>query len=950
MEYYLKYIKYKNKYLALKGGKIPEIEDTMQTKKYLPLNYSDHTLTLNNKVIKDGNSIIYNLNSKFEYELNEGEFLSTIVKDYYLFYNQKIIIKPVAPVGSIPRINDIEMPFETIFLDNSFNIIGNLFKLFSSIYITFIFIKIMNEEDIKIVNDINLIINNKCNESLYYDFEKDYNYNVLKKQINNDIIFLNNNKDNFPESLDSNHNKVSLLKSQIDELLKESELLKNSKKEKHTINCQLRKTIKEYSGNESHDEISIKTNKEHIDKYIKEIRELEKQIRELEKNIDKINNDNKLIMNIDERISNIINFKMIVSDGAYNLFIDAEVYNKITKLIKDIYDKYFIFDVNYDICIGISVKPNLLNKYIFINKFRELLEILYSDSNTDIEIETQILNLYGNNKEAFINISDMMELYENAIDSNQYITDDQIKTYSLNINNKTNTEKKIKAKYNAYIKNEIKLIMELKEFIKYCNIIDNTDGLNEFLKIKTSIIFFATFISIHFNRLTFPKLDNFVFPTNIDNIICNLLNINNDDLNSLYTELHDKTNSEKQSNIEFINLKESENKLNENELQNTINLLEKLYENHKILEKSYENHKILDTDVNKKYLDDLKKKYPRLTKIEIQKKIKKKAKLLTKIWDQEEIQIDEYKNKIILLKEKIDEINKEMNLKYINYDIYNINILPKIFRYGNADFENNKFADCVENTLLHFIRAIIWDPTTQNYNTEFLPKTSIPKLKDFVKLINIDNENTQEIKNEFNKIIQNQKDEWFKDVYKRNNNGVNYEIKSNIEIFETFLYYLFGNFDNFLFGNNFKNNFGNKFNNNNEYIDKLYKDNNNIIIKYKNISYFSLIFNISEGHSYVTKDITNSTMLSNYTYINLVYLLSSNYRIYQITNFNLYDKYLKNYIDDNKNLPFYLVKIMLTVDVYENLESLYLLYNRNRPYFDSYNYRDLFYEIQRALQ
>ena len=44
MEYYLKYIKYKNKYLSLKGGKIPEIEDSTDkaTKKYLPLNYSNY--------------------------------------------------------------------------------------------------------------------------------------------------------------------------------------------------------------------------------------------------------------------------------------------------------------------------------------------------------------------------------------------------------------------------------------------------------------------------------------------------------------------------------------------------------------------------------------------------------------------------------------------------------------------------------------------------------------------------------------------------------------------------------------------------------------------------------------------------------------------------------------------------------------------------------------------
>jgi hypothetical protein len=44
MNYYLEYIKY----LSLKGGKIPVIEDKELIKKYLPLNYGDHTITFNN--------------------------------------------------------------------------------------------------------------------------------------------------------------------------------------------------------------------------------------------------------------------------------------------------------------------------------------------------------------------------------------------------------------------------------------------------------------------------------------------------------------------------------------------------------------------------------------------------------------------------------------------------------------------------------------------------------------------------------------------------------------------------------------------------------------------------------------------------------------------------------------------------------------------------------------
>ena len=41
MDYYLKYIKYKNKYLELKGGTIPSIENTDLIKQYFPLKLSD---------------------------------------------------------------------------------------------------------------------------------------------------------------------------------------------------------------------------------------------------------------------------------------------------------------------------------------------------------------------------------------------------------------------------------------------------------------------------------------------------------------------------------------------------------------------------------------------------------------------------------------------------------------------------------------------------------------------------------------------------------------------------------------------------------------------------------------------------------------------------------------------------------------------------------------------
>ena len=848
MDYYLKYIKYKNKYLLLKGGKIPEIEDNELTKKYLPLNYNDHTLTLNNKVIKQGNDIIYNLNSNFEYEqIDKKIILPTIVSNYFLF------------IKDIIKINDMEIPFETLFLENSFNIIFKLRELLLSNYIMPIFTNIIKDEDKILINSINdTLTDNKCNEQ-QYKYDK-IDYNISKKQIIENIKFLNKNK--LKVSLDENHIEILQLKSRIDDIKDE--------------NKELEKYISIFKDQ------SMMIQKQYIE-----------EIQNNNKEINKINCDNKLKMNIDKNIINIINFKSIVNNDTYDENVESEAVNKIL-LIENIYNNYFRIDLVNNICIGISVKPNLLNKYIFINKFRELLEILYSDSNTDIEIETQILNLY-NNKQAFINISDMMELYNDTINSNQpIITDDQIKTYSLNINNKTNTEKKIKAKYNAYIKNEIKLIMELKEFIKYCDIIDNTDGLNDFIKIKTSIIFFASFIGEHFKKITFPKIDNFLFPTNIDNIICNLLNIQIDKLKYIYDELI--TNELKRNNDNDIN-KTKIQKI-QIKIQKIKSKISTLYKYDTLIKKKkdslYQEWSILGLNIDDLKLDynDFKKKYDNLKNFYKMYKYNKK---LDDKYNYNLSKIKIMKNIYKVNKQKL-ELFLENEIKYTNYNLFNVSNLPKIFKYSIAVFEDNKFPDCVENTLLHFVRAIIWDPKSINYNYDFLPKTSIPELKDFVKLLKTGNENTQKIKNNFNKLIQNK--EQFIDLYKKNANEKNYEIKSNIANFKTFLNYLFG----ITVGDCIRY----KYPNIN--IKEIKEDNSTIYIEYNKLSYI-LGFHIYNGHSMVTKNITNPAILSKYTYINLIYLLSSDYINHKITNFNIYDDCLHYYID--KKPPFFLIVLLL---------------------------------------
>ena len=480
MEYYLKYIKYKNKYLLLKGGKIPDIENAEPKKKYLPLNYSDHKLILNKKVIKDGEMPIYNLNSKFEYEVNETDILPNIVKNYYLFYNDIITI------------NDIQIPFEILFLENSFNIIFKLYELLTSYFILPIFTNIIKDEDIILINSINAVIkDNNCDEKIYINDKIDYI--EIKKQIKDNIIFLNKKTNKLEKSLDDNHNEVLQLKSEIDKIITEKIILFNDIDN-------LKYEIKELD-KDNPDIKNIRIEK------MKEIREITIIIKELDVEINSINCENQLKMDIDKKISDIINFKSIVNNDTGDENVKNEVVKKFN-LIQNIYKKYFNIDSVNDICIGISVKPNILNKYIFINKFRELLEILYSDITDDDELKNQINKLYDDGDGVFVNISDTMNLYNNVINETDYNKLDK------------------KSYFDIYINNEIKLIKELKNFIKYCDIIDNTQKCTNCLGIKTSLIFFASFIGAHFDKLSISKITNSLYPININNLIYNLLQKN----------------------------------------------------------------------------------------------------------------------------------------------------------------------------------------------------------------------------------------------------------------------------------------------------------------------------------------------------------------------------------------------------------------------------------------
>jgi len=851
--YYLKYIKYKNKYLSLKGGKTPSIIDKDLKIKFLPLNYGDNIITLNNKIIKDGNSLlpIYNLNSEYKYVIIPKEsIVPTIIDNYYLF-NQEII-----------KINkENKIPFDSLFLQNSFNIISKLLQLLKSKYVRTTLILKKIKENIKLVDNIDSFLNygqikelddldtvallhfNQLKDSVdKFEFEneeiqeltvEENEYIELKDHINEKLLFLK---------------KLKLSKQVLDEIIEEYSLLNeeiysknNSILKINEIIESLRIDLKQIADKKSDKfkEIKNKIDKETLSKS------------KMNESIENIKNINALTFNVVNTIKDFEKFKMLLSkqNQLIEIKILKEETSKYIKSIEKIFRTYFNINTDTNDFINVSAKANLLNKYIFINKFRELLEILYlpidltDENEVYIILESKIYKVY-NSKEAFVNITDMTNLYElyTSISSSN---DVEMKSGEYIAKENTiphDTEEIINKKYSKYMKKEIKLIIELRKFINYCDTIDNIDGLKIFLNIKTSLLFFASFIGVRFNKLTIGHLHNNLFPVNSDNLVCNLLQIDTPKLQELY-----------------------DRRIREEQVKN-----DKL--------KIYKNRYAEEKDALKRQFKTNIKKY--------NKKEKKDLKL-----------------KIVEI--YIDSVEKELT----DYDIFNFSFLPKVYNYGQSKFQNFLFPDCVENALLHFIRGIIWNPDTKQYDKSYLPESTKQELLVLIDQLKLNEENTYSIKKEFCLLVQNISE--FNYIYKnkisKDDHYEYYEIISNMDNFKKVINYLFGILDESL---DYITDYDTyKLN---PYIINIKIDNKIINIEYKNIMSI-LAFYINDGHSSVSIVNDTNNKLSTYKFENIILLLSSNYITHAITKFNIYDKYLKSY---NDIVPFYLKYLLLDKNLY----------------------------------
>ena len=226
--------------------------------------------------------------------------------------------------------------------------------------------------------------------------------------------------------------------------------------------------------------------------------------------------ENKIIINE----KNIIPFHTLFLQFNFNIIENFKNLCEMSKLSKKNKDsiinkfkEHFVFssDGRY---IGVSAKPNQLTKYIYINKILEYLRIVY---NTDINIKDQLLVLYDLNEQKLIDLYDMFDVYNDY--TNRNINLDEYKSIIL--------ENKNKNEIDLIIEKEIKYIESFRKFI---NIIDNMDlSLNNFLKIKPSLLFFSCYLSerLKNNCLTIGRISSKLFCISMYDYVLNLIGNNN---------------------------------------------------------------------------------------------------------------------------------------------------------------------------------------------------------------------------------------------------------------------------------------------------------------------------------------------------------------------------------------------------------------------------------------
>lgn len=208
------------------------------------------------------------------------------------------------------------------------------------------------------------------------------------------------------------------------------------------------------------------------------------------------------------------------------------------KLISNIFTKTFVLNTNNDDYIGIAAKPNILHKFAFANKFKELLNIIFTNDylttnkklkneeilKYDDKLSCEILKCFKSNQ-AYVNLSDLFEItneYAN-LSKKDIETDTKLGNMSLKYNESNLLNKDYKS-IQDHLKKDIH---DIKQLIKFNRIIKEMEDNELFsdMGIGLAELFYCCYIGV---RLYNPKLNigylsNKILPINQFNFLSNLL-------------------------------------------------------------------------------------------------------------------------------------------------------------------------------------------------------------------------------------------------------------------------------------------------------------------------------------------------------------------------------------------------------------------------------------------
>ena len=169
----------------------------------------------------------------------------------------------------------------------------------------------------------------------------------------------------------------------------------------------------------------------------------------------------------------------------------------------------------------LSSTPNILHKYCFANKLKELMDLLYTPIDEQ-NLENRILEIFGQNLDkariSYENLSDLYNVFSKRVSSDEILKKGNFDDTFIDVLGVTNHQQR----FSSYIREDIAEIIAYKEFIKICDLNPIFLSMHG---IKLSILFFSVYIQNRLSKsyITRGDLPINLYPINKTNLILNLL-------------------------------------------------------------------------------------------------------------------------------------------------------------------------------------------------------------------------------------------------------------------------------------------------------------------------------------------------------------------------------------------------------------------------------------------